>query len=140
MKLQPRQSLIVYAKDKKRLSAFYRQTLDLELSEEQPTHDLLRGRGIEILVHAIPQEFAASIDIATPPLPREETPFKPVFEVADLGVVRRLALATGGFLLPLEKAWSYGGATILDGWDPEGNVVQFRCHAEIRRDRVGGAS
>jgi hypothetical protein len=26
---------------------------------------------------------------------------------------------------PIEAAWQFGGFTLLDGWDPEGNVVQF---------------
>ena len=53
-------------------------------------------------------------------------PFKPAFFVESLEAVRSVAEATGGYLKPLEGAWHFRGATVLDGWDPEGNVVQFK--------------
>ncbi len=66
------------------------------------------------------------ITITKPPSVREDTPLKPAFVVKDLEVVRAAALATGGHLKPLDAAWQIRGATVLDGWDPEGNVVQFK--------------
>ena len=124
-----RQGLVVFAKNKKRVSAFYRQTLALEVTSEVSSHDVLQapgGQGMEVVVHAIPRKYAADIKISKPPEIRESTPFKPTFFVADLEAVRVLAKATGGFLQPLENAWEMNGTRILDGWDPEGNVVQFR--------------
>lgn len=117
---------VIYAKNKKRVSAFYRRTLGLSLVEEESTHDVLRGPGVEIVVHAIPPQYAAEIVIAKPPKPREESAFKPTFVVADLAVVRAAAKATGGFLKPRASAWEWNGMLVLDGWDPEGNVVGFR--------------
>ncbi len=122
----PRQSVVVFAKDKARLSAFYLQTLGLTTVESAPSHDVLRAPGIELVVHAIPAEYAAGIVISTPPERREDAAFKPAFVVADLEAVRRAALAAGGFLEPGERAWRIHGAVVLDGSDPEGNVVQFR--------------
>jgi predicted enzyme related to lactoylglutathione lyase len=121
-----RQSVVIFAKNKRRVSAFYRQTLGLVAAEEAPSHDLLQGPGIEIVIHAIPRKVAASIIITKPPQVREDTPIKPVFWVSDLGAVRNAVEATGGFLKPTEAAWQIRGATVLDGWDPEGNVVQFK--------------
>ena len=123
---RPRQTLVVFAKNKARVSAFYRQTLGLVAAEEQAAHDLLQGPGIELVIHAIPRKIAAQIKIARPPVVREATAFKPAFLVDDLEAVRAAALATGGFLKPAEMAWQIRGATVLDGWDPEGNVVQFK--------------
>ena len=120
------QSLVIYAKYKDRVSAFYRQALDLVAVEVAATHDYLSGPGIEVIVHAIPNEYAADIEITTPPQPREDQSFKPVFVVADLEQVRAAAHATGGFLKPLDAAWHMVGTIFLDGWDPEGNVVQFK--------------
>jgi hypothetical protein len=34
--------------------------------------------------------------------------------------------ANGGRLKPPEAQWRFRGTTVLDGWDPEGNVVQLR--------------
>jgi predicted enzyme related to lactoylglutathione lyase len=120
------QSLVVFAKNKKRVSAFYRATLGLVAAEEAPSHDLLQGEGIELVIHAVPRKIAATITIAKPPRVREDIPLKPAFFVADLEAVRAAALATGGGLKPLEGAWQIRGATVLDGHDPEGNVIQFK--------------
>lgn len=120
------QGLVVFAKNKKRVSAFYQQTLALAVEESDTSHDLLRGQGYEVVVHAIPRKYAASIAITKPPQPREETPLKPTFVVASLVEVRRAVEATGGYLKPESAAWHFRGHTVLDGWDPEGNIVQFK--------------
>lgn len=120
------QGLVVYAKDKQRVSAFYQQTLGLMLEASDGEHDLLRGQGYEVVVHSIPRQYAAGILIAEPPQPREDTPFKPIFVVSSLADLRRAVQATGGHLKPEAEAWHYRGQTVLDGWDPEGNIVQFR--------------
>jgi hypothetical protein len=36
------------------------------------------------------------------------------------------AVKTGGFLKPREQACDIRGCVVLDGHDPEGNVVQFK--------------
>jgi catechol-2,3-dioxygenase len=120
------QGLVVFAKSKKRLSAFYQQTLGLVVEKSDTSHDLLRGHGYEVVVHTIPRKYAAEITIAKPPQPREETPFKPTFVVASLAEVRRAVEATGGYLKPESGAWHFRGHKALDGWDPEGNIVQFK--------------
>jgi len=50
---------------------------------------------------------------------------KPVFWVESLEAVRVAAESTGGSLQPADSAWQYNGTIVLDGCDPEGNVVQF---------------
>jgi len=62
-----RQGLVVFAKNKKRVTAFDQQALDLRVEESTGTHDLLRRHGCEIVVHAIPRRLAAQITIAKPP-------------------------------------------------------------------------
>lgn len=118
--------LVVFAKNKKRVSAFYRQVLGLEIEESDTSHDLLRGHGYEIVVHTIPRKYAARITLSKPPEPREETPLKPTFLVSSLADVRRSVEATGGHLKPESGAWHIRGHVVLDGWDPEGNIVQFK--------------
>jgi predicted enzyme related to lactoylglutathione lyase len=120
------QGVVIFAKNKTKVSAFYRSTLDLVAFEEASSHDVLRGHGLEVVVHAIPRKISAEIKITQPPQVREDTPIKPTFVVASLEAVRAAAQATGGFLKPLEGAWHFRGATVLDGHDPEGNVVQFK--------------
>jgi len=120
------QGLVVFAKNKKRVSAFYQRALDLEVQESASSHDLLRGHGYEVVIHAIPRKYTAGISISKPPQPREQMPFKPTFVVSSLARVRLAAEATGGHLKPEAAAWHFRGHVVLDGWDPEGNVVQFK--------------
>ena len=120
------QGLVVFAKNKTRVSAFYQQTLGLTPHESETSHDLLRGPGLEVVVHTIPRKIAAGITLQRPPVPRQDTPLKPTFVVGDLQAVRAAAVATGGYLKPDEGAWHFRGCKVLDGWDPEGNVVQFK--------------
>lgn len=120
------QGLVVFAKNKKRVSAFYQQTLDLDLAETATSHDLLRGHGYEVVVHTIPRKYAASMTITKPPVPRQDSPFKPTFVVVSIEAVRSAAQATGGYLKPNSGAWHFRGHVVIDGWDPEGNIVQFK--------------
>ena len=120
------QGLVVFAKIKKRVSAFYQQTLDLDLAETGTSHDLLRGHGYEVVVHTIPRKYAARMTITKPPVPRQESPFKPTFVVVSIEAVRSAAQATGGYLRPDSGAWHFRGHVVIDGWDPEGNIVQFK--------------
>lgn len=122
----PLQGLVIFAKNKDKVSEFYQQALSLKVAESDKTHDLLVGSGQEVVVHAISKAYAESIVIATPPEPRDESAMKPTFVVNDLEVVRAAAKATGGFLKPLKQAWRFRGFVVLDGWDPEGNIVQFK--------------
>jgi hypothetical protein len=71
------------------------------------------------------------------PLIREVPAAEPVRltvggRVRDGEGLRAAATATGGGLDPLESAWSWRGMLHLNGFDPEGNVVQFRSEKEDR--------
>ena len=83
--------------------------------------------GIATIAQAVVLRDDRQVDvtIAKPPQPREDTPFKPTFVVASLSEVRLAVEATGGYLKPDSGAWHFRGHTVLDGWDPEGNIVQF---------------
>jgi predicted enzyme related to lactoylglutathione lyase len=125
-KFDPQQGIVLFAKSKKRVSAFYQECLGLRAVESKPSHDLLRGDTYEIVVHAIPRKVAAGIVITAPPVARTQAIFKPTFVVRSLDKVRVAAEKTGGFLKPESGAWHFRGCTVLDGHDPEGNQVQFK--------------
>jgi predicted enzyme related to lactoylglutathione lyase len=117
---------VIFVKDKPRVSAFYQRTLNLMLRSGDAMHDVLDGDGVELVIHAIPPQYSADIVITSPPQVREDSYIKPAFFVADLNAVRVAAESTGGSLNPESKAFHFRGMTVLDGWDPEGNVVQFK--------------
>jgi predicted enzyme related to lactoylglutathione lyase len=119
------QSLVIYAKNKKRVSAFYQAVAGFAVLESAPSHDLLSGPCGDLVVHAIPRAAAAGIRIARPPVLREDSAIKPVFPVTDLDTARVLAQKAGGGIRSAEFAWPWRGSLQLSGWDPEGNVLQF---------------
>lgn len=126
---KPQQGMVVFAKNKKRVSAFYQKTLALRVVESEPSHDLLRGTTYEIVVHAIPRRFAAGIVIANPPVVREQAAIKPTFVVKSLEKVRIATAETGRILKPASAIWRFRGCLVLDGCDPEGNPIQFKQRA-----------
>ena len=124
--LSPHQGLCIFAKNVEKVSLFYQQALGLEVQTSDQTHDLLVGQNYEVVVHAISKAYADSIQIESPPKQRDDVALKPTFVVDDLEVVRAAAKANGGYLKPSKQAWRFRGFIVLDGWDPEGNVIQFK--------------
>jgi Glyoxalase-like domain len=80
----------------------------------------------QFVIVRIPERIADSIDIAAPPEPREDTPFKLVFAVEDIAHARDRAARLGGALKAVESEWVFEGSKVCDGHDPEGNVFQLR--------------
>ncbi len=70
-------------------------------------------------LHAIPDEYASEIVIASPPEVREETPWKPIFIADELEAICAKLEAAGVCL----KRYRWGAADCVD---PEGNVLQIR--------------
>lgn len=122
----PLQALCIFAKNVERVSLFYQQALGLQVQASDKTHDLLVGQNHEVVVHAISKAYAESIKIESPPIQRDDVALKPIFVVNDLEVVRTAAKSNGGYLKPLKQAWRIRGYIVLDGCDPEGNVIQFK--------------
>lgn len=118
--------VVLYAKDLARVAAFYQLVTGLPVRETAGGHVRMEANGFQLVVLQIPPAIASGIVIATPPVPREETPVKPVFPVADVGAARSLATQLGGTLNGPEKEWSFDGLVVCDGVDPEGNVFQLR--------------
>ncbi|WP_225616859.1 hypothetical protein [Variovorax sp. 38R] len=71
-------------------------------------------------------DIAARVQIAQPPVPREDTALKFIFPVASLAEARRLAAESGCALKPVAAEWEFNGYRHCDGHDPEGNVFQLR--------------
>jgi predicted enzyme related to lactoylglutathione lyase len=117
---------VVYAKDLPRVTAFYAQVLGLEITDSEHDHVVLESQGFQLVVHAIPADIGESIDIATPPLRREDAAVKLVFPVPSLGAARVLAATHGGALDPADREWPFQDSRVCDAHDPEGNVIQLR--------------
>jgi predicted enzyme related to lactoylglutathione lyase len=119
-----RAGLFVYAKDLGRLATFYGEVIGL--ARVHATEDLvvLRGQGLDLLVHAIPAHIAADITIESPPLRREDTALKFFFTVPSLALAAGVAARHGGAVD--DDAWQGPGFRVRNAIDPEGNVFQLR--------------
>lgn len=117
--------IVLYAKDVSRLVAFYTEAVGLEFVERDESYVVLSDGRCDLSIVAVPRDLAAAIEISDPPAIREATPVKPTFRVRSLEAAAGSAAAHGGGAKPLSSAWTFRGERHLDGFDPEGNVVQF---------------
>jgi len=118
--------LVLFALDVPRTAAFYESILGGHAVDEGAC-SRVTSEIDEVLVHDIPAEIAATIEIASPPVAREDTPMKPVFIVDDVDATIARAEAHGG--QTIGRGFTYEGRRYQDLLDPEGNVIQLRGNA-----------
>ncbi len=117
---------VLYAKDIKRVSTFYAEVAELTIMHSEADHVILESVSFQLTVVAIPEKFAASFEIASPPIRREDTAIKLVFFISNIASARAIAARLGGELNSIEREWEFMGYRVCDGHDPEGNVIQLR--------------
>jgi predicted enzyme related to lactoylglutathione lyase len=108
---------MIFVKDLARMEAFYAQVLELTPTEATRHPDWVEfaSEGAVFSLHAIPEIYAADIEIATPPEFRDEGCVKLSFRTPDLAAARARLEALDGQIV--ERPWG--------GWeavDPEGNI------------------
>ena len=126
MSHQSRAGAVVFAKDLPRVAKFYEEILSMNVAHSERDHIVLESSACQLVVHAIPKKIAASIKISNPPQRRTDTAIKLFFFVTSIAETRARAVAFGGELKPRKSEWEARGFRACDGYDPEGNVVQFR--------------
>jgi hypothetical protein len=88
---------VLYAKDLPRLVEFYSAVAGLHVRTIQEGFAVLGQQPSQLVIVRIPKRIAQSITIETPPVHREDAPFKLVFAVVDI-IVARTALQSGAVL------------------------------------------
>ena len=63
-------SAVLFAKDLKKVAAFYAQALGMTCTRSDDQHVMLNCRGFELIVHQIPRHLADGIVIQQPPIRR----------------------------------------------------------------------
>lgn len=120
--------VMVYAKDAEKLKQFYMAVLHLSADEAQSDNAngyfVLEGRGLQLVVHAIPATYAAEIEILVPPAVREDCALKFFYQVHDINHARDVAAELGGNVDL--QVWETSAYIYCNGFDPEGNVFQLR--------------
>jgi len=120
-------SLVVFSVDVRRLAAFYEAVL-VVMPTYEPSGDvrLLNDRE-EVLIHSIPAGIAKTIEIRTPPEPRDRSAIKPIFDIDSIEAALEQVKAQGGAVTG--RSFSIDGLTRHDVLDPDGNVIQLRCRS-----------
>jgi len=112
---------MLYVRDFAVMREFYRKVLLAEPDNAEWTESWAWFREARFALHAIPEALAGEIVIASPPVAREDSAVKLIFQVADV-VAERVRLKGMGVRV-VERPWqSPDGA--FDCLDPEGNVFQ----------------
>jgi predicted enzyme related to lactoylglutathione lyase len=117
---------VLYAKDLDCLVEFYSSVAGIEPRSVEKRFAVLGAGPSQFVIVRIPEHIADTIEIATPPEPREDTPLKLVFGVEDIAHARNRAAELGGAINAAEREWEFEGAKVCDGYDPEGNVFRLR--------------
>ena len=119
---------VIYAKNPEVIAHFYMALLGATESERGDDFIVLEKNEIELVVLQIPWEIAQTIDIESPPAPRESNPLKPVFFVDEtIQTIRSRITRNKGGIKNDKDVWEFRGNLVCDGWDPEGNIFQIRC-------------
>ena len=122
----PKSGAVLFAKDMPRVAQFYQELIALTMTHSDEDVIVLESPGQQLIIHAIPKRIAQSIVIASPPKLRTDEAVKLVLPVDSIATTRVKAAALGGGLNPKAKEFEARGFRACDGYDPEGNVIQFR--------------
>jgi hypothetical protein len=126
MPSEPKAGAVIYALDLGRMSEFYTNVAGLRMTHAGEENAILKSNTFQLTIVKIPPDIAATIEIKSPPVRREDTPIKLVFPVASIQEARNMAAQYGGELDSVEHEWEFQGQKVCDGYDPEGNVLQVR--------------
>lgn len=117
--------VLIYAKNLLAVSAFYEQLLGARVLRADDEHRVLQSADVQLIVHAIPEQYSRSIAIEAPPVAREEQAIKPFFTVESLAAAERIAEQCGGRVWG--PVWPGPGIQVRNVCDPEGNIVHLRA-------------
>ena len=112
----------IFAKDLPGMAAFYSEVLGMRRERQDENYAMLEQERFQLIVHRIPPQIAAGIEIAEPPVRREGAAVRLDFSVASVARSRLSARRLGGDIDELPPAWAARSAGFYLGFDPEGNV------------------
>jgi predicted enzyme related to lactoylglutathione lyase len=129
MQNKPKTGVVVFAKNVGKVAKFYEHLFTMSVAHAEPKKIVLESESILLVIHGIPEHIADTIVITDPPELREETPIKLFLPVPCIAEARVKAAALGGKVKPVSAEWAADNFRACDGFDPEGNIVQFRENA-----------
>jgi predicted enzyme related to lactoylglutathione lyase len=124
MPVPAKSGVLFYAKNLKAVSAFYETLLNAKVLHADEMHRVLQSPDAQLIIHAIPPQYADDIVIAVPPMPREDQAIKPFFTVDCLDTTVAQVEALGGVVVG--PIWPGPGMRVRNVCDPEGNIIHLR--------------
>ncbi|HET8707988.1 MAG TPA: VOC family protein [Pseudomonadales bacterium] len=119
-----RAGLFIYASDMTRLAEFYSRVLNMRTLHQTPELTVLQTDDVQLVVHAIPAQFAQDIRISSPPQLREQTALKFFFTVPSIAQAQAMAEKLGGGVKA--EIWTAPQFRVVNAFDPEGNIFHLR--------------
>ncbi len=116
--------VLFYAKNLLTVSAFYEKLLNAKVLLADEMHRVLQSPDAQLIIHAIPPQYAQDIVITVPPVPREDQAIKPFFTVACLDEAVAQVETLGGVVVG--PIWPGPGMRVRNVCDPEGNIIHIR--------------
>jgi catechol 2,3-dioxygenase-like lactoylglutathione lyase family enzyme len=124
--MRPIPSVVLFVNDVERMSRFYQSLAMMSVEAQDGDHVVLQVAGIQLVLHAIPEQYRVPTVAGQPVHRREDAYWKLCLPVTRISAARDTAAELGGLIDPVDKEWSARGFRACDGQDPEGNVVQVR--------------
>lgn len=116
--------VLIYAKDFQALARFYEQVLDMQRLHEDEHIIVLESAALQLLIHALPAEIAARVQVGRPPQRRADVALKFFVTVPAIAEAASVAQALGGQVF--DERWQGPGFAVCNAMDSEGNVFQLR--------------
>lgn len=116
--------VLIYAKDFQALARFYEQVLDMQRLHEDEHIIVLESAALQLLIHALPAEIAARVQVGKPPQRRADVALKFFVTVPAIAEAASVAQAMGGQVF--DERWQGPGFAVCNAMDSEGNVFQLR--------------
>ena len=124
---------VIYAKEPKRVAAFYEHVANMRVCHADSHYIELESNSFQLVVLQMPKGIAETVIVESPPVRREDGAIKLVLFIQSIAHARASAVQLGGALNDSEREWQFQGATVCDGYDPEGNVFQLRQQQNAER-------
>lgn len=118
--------VVLFVNDVLRVSVFYRDLIQMNVTTEAPTHTELTLPGFDLVIHKIPIDLPVEYDASGRAITREDSYTKICLPVVNIATARIVAQSLGGYIKGPEFEWLHRGYRVCDGQDPEGNVFQAR--------------
>ena len=116
---------VLFTINLQRLAHFYDRVVGMHVVKTTADHVILGIGTFRLTVHRIPEQYAKNIVITSPPAIRDSGATKLSFRVDSISRSRQTAAELGGLVYAPEREWTYDGARVCDGYDPDGNVFQL---------------